>query len=74
MCVCQAVCTNYTRSFEGCIDYVFFDSSNMRASFAHVMPDVGEGGTKKGICKEDEFLPNSTWPSDHLCVICTLDL
>ncbi|KAG1650114.1 2',5'-phosphodiesterase 12 [Nymphon striatum] len=57
--------TNYTLLFNGCLDYIFFDQSNLKLLKNVVLPTHDEVTLYKAI-------PNIVFPSDHLCLISDL--
>eukprot|EP01138_Halocafeteria_seosinensis_P005161 gb/GECG01005276.1/.p1 GENE.gb/GECG01005276.1/~~gb/GECG01005276.1/.p1 ORF type:complete len:1109 (+),score=154.50 gb/GECG01005276.1/:1-3327(+) len=57
--------TNVTRDYTGCIDYIWFSADALEAAGVLQMPSLDELTHYAG-----SPLPNSQWPSDHLC-LCT---
>lgn len=55
--------TNVTRDYTGCIDYVWFSADVLEAAGVLKMPSINELTSYAG-----SPLPNSQWPSDHLCL------
>ncbi|KDQ21881.1 hypothetical protein BOTBODRAFT_150898 [Botryobasidium botryosum FD-172 SS1] len=53
--------TNYTPSFEGVIDYIFYSASNL--SVSAVLGEVDAGYLSKVV-----GFPNVHFPSDHICI------
>ncbi|CBZ51479.1 Os10g0412100 protein, related [Neospora caninum Liverpool] len=52
--------TNFTRDFQGCLDYIFFDNVAVKAVLS--IPDENE-------LKREVALPNSRFPSDHVALM-----
>ncbi|KFG28272.1 endonuclease/exonuclease/phosphatase family protein, partial [Toxoplasma gondii p89] len=52
--------TNYTRDFQGCLDYLFFRNATVKAVLS--IPDDCE-------LKREVALPNSRFPSDHVALM-----
>lgn len=56
--------SNITENFTGCLDYIWYDSSNM------IVTKVLQNPTQDPVCasniKEYGFLPSPTHPSDHI--------
>ena len=50
--------TNVSASFSGCLDYIFCDDS-LQPVEVFPVPSFEE-------CKQKNYLPNESWPSDHL--------
>lgn len=57
--------TNYTRGFQGCLDYIFYDC--MQLVREHVVPMP----THEQVTQE-EALPSAHFPSDHVAQVATL--
>ncbi|XP_050046824.1 2',5'-phosphodiesterase 12 [Dermacentor andersoni] len=57
--------TNYTRGFQGCLDYIFYDY--MQLAREHVVPMP----THQQVT-EEEALPSAHFPSDHVAQVATL--
>uniref|UniRef100_L7LZY6 2',5'-phosphodiesterase 12 n=1 Tax=Rhipicephalus pulchellus TaxID=72859 RepID=L7LZY6_RHIPC len=57
--------TNYTKGFQGCLDYIFYDY--MQLVREHVVPMP----THEQVTQE-EALPSAHFPSDHVAQIATL--
>lgn len=55
--------TNVTKDYTGCIDYVWFSADVLEAAGVLQMPSLSELMSYSG-----SPLPNSQWPSDHLCL------
>ncbi|PFH32258.1 hypothetical protein BESB_015760 [Besnoitia besnoiti] len=52
--------TNYTRDFQGCLDYLFFENAVAKAVLS--VPEESE-------LKREVALPNSRFPSDHVALM-----
>ena len=60
--------TNYTESFKGCLDYVTSDpKSGIRCTAVGELPPESK-------LSQETALPNSEHPSDHLPVLCRMEL
>lgn len=57
--------TNYTKGFQGCLDYIFYDY--MQLVREHVVPMP----THEQVTQE-EALPSAHFPSDHVAQVATL--
>ncbi len=60
--LCEPVLTNWTTSFEGTLDYVFFSptDASQHVAAAVVLPNTPGP------------FPNHIWPSDHLCLVVSI--
>ena len=54
--------TNCIQSFEGILDYVFYESDSFELAKVIPLPSVEK-------CKENTALPSQYIPSDHLPII-----
>lgn len=58
--------TNYTEGFNGCLDYIFYDKSNLKVLDVVPFPTHNEVIQYKA-------LPSKVFPSDHIALVCTLE-
>ncbi len=61
--------TNYTASFKGTLDYVFYTPSRLRVMAVTALPDEQEIRNSSG-----EGLPSTCYPSDHMMLCCDMAL
>ena len=54
--------TNFTLKFQDTLDYIFYEPMNMRVNSVLELPDKEEAS-------KETALPNSHYPSDHLCLL-----
>ncbi|KAL0273754.1 UNVERIFIED_CONTAM: hypothetical protein PYX00_006360 [Menopon gallinae] len=57
--------TNYTRSFQGCLDYIFYDKDGFEVSTLYPLPSEEELSANVAI-------PSVAFPSDHIPLIADL--
>jgi CCR4-NOT transcription complex subunit 6 len=55
--------TSYVRHFSGCIDYIFVSDDILVESMKDVNNRV------QGWIDDDKFMPNDTFPSDHIDMV-----
>ena len=60
--------TNYTDAFKGVLDYIWFDTDNVRPVSVSQMLAVSD------IEKDGTALPNAQWGSDHVMMISDLQI
>ena len=71
----EALYTNYTKHFSGCLDYIFVTKQQLNISKVMTMPDLQLIAKEKEYQNEDDqFLPNKDCPSDHLPVVAQIEL
>ncbi|KAG8176858.1 hypothetical protein JTE90_027162 [Oedothorax gibbosus] len=58
--------TNYTEGFNGCLDYLFYDTSNFDVVEVVPLPTHEQ-------VTQHKALPSKVFPSDHIALICTLE-
>jgi mRNA deadenylase 3'-5' endonuclease subunit Ccr4 len=58
--------TNYTEHFKGCIDYIYV-SKNIKVEDVNDIDKL-----VKDLTKENEYLPNEKFPSDHMYLVADL--
>ncbi|KAL0956648.1 hypothetical protein HGRIS_002780 [Hohenbuehelia grisea] len=58
----ESMLTNYTPSFQGMLDYVWYGSANL--SLTAVLGEVDRGYLEKVV-----GFPNAHFPSDHVCIV-----
>jgi CCR4-NOT transcription complex subunit 6 len=56
--------TNYTHSFQGCLDYIWFSSDVLLPRYATDLPSIDE---------LESFIPNRNHASDHLALYCEFE-
>ena len=61
--------TNYTNKFIDTIDYIFYSKSLINLKILKI-PDVEKDRSDK---KENLFLPNHKYPSDHLKLVANFE-
>lgn len=57
--------TNYTAGFADCLDYIFYDKSNLIVTEVVPLPSVAEMALHTA-------LPSIVFPSDHIALISSL--
>lgn len=57
--------TNFTCGFQGCLDYIFFDTSQLKVSEVIPFPSHEE-------VILHEAIPSVIFPSDHLALVSVL--
>lgn len=57
--------TNFTKGFNGCLDYIFHDTNNLTVSEVVPFPSHEQ-------VIENTALPSILFPSDHLALVSTL--
>lgn len=57
--------TNYTKGFNGCLDYIFYDLNKLKVTEVIPFPTHEE-------VTQNVAIPNIFFPSDHLALVCTL--
>jgi len=55
--------TNYTRTFRGTLDYIWFDQSTLRCAAVAPVPPVEQ------LTRAGPALPNPQYPSDHVILV-----
>lgn len=58
--------TNYTGTFNGCLDYILYETKHLKVLDIVPMP------SHEHVIK-DTALPSEIFPSDHISLICTLE-
>ena len=61
--------TNYTSKFIDTIDYIFYSKNLVKLKILKI-PEVEKDRKDK---KEDLFLPNNNYPSDHLKLVANFE-
>lgn len=59
--------TNYTVEFNGCLDYIFYETQNLKVTQVIPMPSDEE-------VKLNQAIPSVVFPSDHISICADLQL
>jgi 2',5'-phosphodiesterase len=57
--------TNFTLGFNGCLDYIYYDNTNLNVKEVIPLPSHEQ-------VTQYQAIPNVVFPSDHLPIVCSL--
>jgi mRNA deadenylase 3'-5' endonuclease subunit Ccr4/uncharacterized protein with PIN domain len=59
--------TNVTRDFEGCLDYIFYETCSLETTHLLYVPKTYDELNSQNLA-HGHLLPSNVWPSDHLAL------